>query len=121
MVWGGSFNVSSNGLFQALAPRDFFTQCPRIVRARMKQTDVVGQVLGQTKRTLRLESIQEGAGSIKQSESFFLESNYHPSFDTIRHLLTSLYDGDIVIGIVKTKPCSRLNAIRLKKQTKFTD
>jgi hypothetical protein len=62
-----------------------------------------------------------GGGATKQSESFFRESNYHPSFDTIRHLLTSLYDGDIVIGIVKTKPCSLLNAIRLKKQTKFTD
>jgi len=56
-------------------------------------------------------------GLIKSTESFFLESSFHPSFDTIRQLVNRLYNGNIAIGTVKIKPCPNLNSLRLKKQT----
>ena len=63
----------------------------------------------------KLQTTEQGA--IKQTETFFLESGYHPSFDTVRHLVSTLYDGDIAVGSVKIKSCPKINAIRLRKQT----
>jgi len=63
----------------------------------------------------KLQTTEQGA--IKQRETVFLESGYHPSFDTVRHMVSTLYDGDIAVGSVKIKPCPKLNAIRFRKKT----